>query len=382
MASKGLHLEKFGVRNFWFILEKGEPEKVRYRFLADRRAITKRLGVLTGRKQPDKEEREAYADFGWEYMDVYSAYAIYRSADPAATELETDPQVTALALRAVRRWEFQSIGLFFFAVAGLLVMNSMGMLWERVIEAPLYCVAAVLLIPWGLYLCVSDLRWSGRRLRILDRGESLDRTAAKQSVRYQIVRGITLCLVLLLILGQLGWTASALNLGQKSGNTVPYDGQTGFPTMDEIVPAQAREEGDFFAGVYTLDRNLLCKKAFLWWEDKKVESEYRRGEPGFYMDGPPGWYLVNSYDMRFDWLGRWVTDQIYRREFRKVPDLAPIPGLENLPLALYYFEYDRLNMLIQKDSQVLWIWIVCINTEGKQENREAWLTQFVTAFAA
>ena len=53
--------------------------------------------------EPDEAQVELCAQYRWEYVARHGQFYIYRSADPSARELNTDPKVQALALNAVKK---------------------------------------------------------------------------------------------------------------------------------------------------------------------------------------------------------------------------------------------------------------------------------------
>lgn len=98
MAEKGLVLSRDGFFFGFAAFEKTEPVKMRYRLEAAKRGSTTLNEYL-----PPEEARELYESMGWEYVAARGNFHIYRSADPEAPELHTDPRVQALTLDSVRR---------------------------------------------------------------------------------------------------------------------------------------------------------------------------------------------------------------------------------------------------------------------------------------
>lgn len=73
---------------FYACFEKGEPKAVRYRMEPKMRK---------GEDFPDIDRKEVYASLGWDYVTSNANFHIWCCEDPAAPELNTDPQVQAEA---------------------------------------------------------------------------------------------------------------------------------------------------------------------------------------------------------------------------------------------------------------------------------------------
>ena len=98
LAREGLLLKKDGLFAGVAVFERAVPQRVQYRL----EAAQKDTGLLGDGYEPDPEQVELCAQYGWEYVARRGEFYIYRSHDPAARELNTDPAVQALALKAVK----------------------------------------------------------------------------------------------------------------------------------------------------------------------------------------------------------------------------------------------------------------------------------------
>ncbi|MBO4676798.1 MAG: DUF2812 domain-containing protein [Oscillospiraceae bacterium] len=106
MAARGWKLEPddffFGIASFI----KTDPAPVRYRLEASPKKVSTWSddgGV------PDREAWELNTDCGWEYAGRRGQFFIYRTADQNAPELHTDPQVQALAVKAVEKRQLRNL---------------------------------------------------------------------------------------------------------------------------------------------------------------------------------------------------------------------------------------------------------------------------------
>lgn len=100
MARAGWLLAQDGIFLGVVAFERAQPQTLRYR-LAAAKEPTGLFSDSMG--YPDREEQDLSAQLGWQYVGTRGDFYIYRSADPAARELDTDPAVQALALEAVRK---------------------------------------------------------------------------------------------------------------------------------------------------------------------------------------------------------------------------------------------------------------------------------------
>ncbi len=94
MAMEGLHMTQDGLSVWKGVFEYGEPQNVAYRLEAVQD---------TSMSEPDPEQLELGEKYGWEYVASIKDFFVYRSTDPSAREMNTDPAVQALALSAVKK---------------------------------------------------------------------------------------------------------------------------------------------------------------------------------------------------------------------------------------------------------------------------------------
>lgn len=95
MASEGLHLEKETSFMGFLAFTRGEPLDVRYRLEPKQK--------LDDTEKPDHAAQVLYEEYGWEFVADYGIFYIYRALSPDARELNTDPQVQGVSMKAVNR---------------------------------------------------------------------------------------------------------------------------------------------------------------------------------------------------------------------------------------------------------------------------------------
>lgn len=119
-AARGLCLSPDGFWGGVAVFERCAPQAVRYRLEAVRRP-----GPV-GDEVPDGEAVALSEALGWRYVARRGEFFIYTTSDPGARELNTDPAVQALALKAVtrRRREMVVISFFWLMIYPLLRLGG------------------------------------------------------------------------------------------------------------------------------------------------------------------------------------------------------------------------------------------------------------------
>ena len=93
------HAFQYGFAYF----ETGTPRRIRYR-ITPARKVTQTIATPSSNPQPpDKETAEFHSQFGWEYTTYRGQFWIFRCEDPEAPEMNTDPQVQAIALKVAEK---------------------------------------------------------------------------------------------------------------------------------------------------------------------------------------------------------------------------------------------------------------------------------------
>lgn len=117
MARSGLILSQEGIFVGFFTFERGTPREIRYRLTP---ALKKQSAMDPNTGEPFHEEVDIYQAMGWQYMLRAGDFFIYATEDPSAEEINTDPEVQALALKVLAKrqrkdlfWSALLIGILF-----------------------------------------------------------------------------------------------------------------------------------------------------------------------------------------------------------------------------------------------------------------------------
>ena len=104
MAAKGYHLCEgyaFQAGQAYFLT--GEPKQIRYRMDAAKTVRQTLFGFNEEALPPEEEARAFHEEFSWKYVTFRGHFHIYACDDPAAPEMNTDPQIQAIALKQVTK---------------------------------------------------------------------------------------------------------------------------------------------------------------------------------------------------------------------------------------------------------------------------------------
>jgi len=241
LAKEGLYLKKEGFFLGIAAFEKAPIRPVRYRLEAAP-GSTSMWADNWG--DPSPEAVALNEEFGWEYVDKYGDFYIYRTFDLQARELNTDPAVQALTLKAVekrRRGSLTSLILWiiiypflFIRFCPTLVMVSMG---------SIFCLFTFLLV---LFLTVDSflhLRHFTRLRKTLLAGGSIHQ---KKDWRKQAMRKRTTALLTIIAcVVWLVWLLSLWSTDILETNTLPLSEYTGDPPFSTLVDLDSDEVTDY-----------------------------------------------------------------------------------------------------------------------------------------
>lgn len=311
MAQKGLHLD--GASGFFLGLAtftEGQPANVKYRL----EAIPKSKGFFDDNSAPDDAAVEMAEEMGWEYVCRLREFDIYRSDDPLAPELNTDPQLQAQSLKAVeKRMRSQVISVLFWWILYPL-LRSFG---------PVYTAVHVgsLLTLWGWGLLVGQLLlalyrvWFLARMRKgLLRGETPRRpkNLRKTGLRYRIGHSlhIVAAVALVLIVLVRGFSGT-LDRGETRQPLTDFPGDAPFPTIMDLTPEEADYEAQYFGfnddeNTFALWDALPVRHAIIWEENAKLT--FANGEHF------TGGLCVEYYEAKNQWLADRLAKTLFRRD--------------------------------------------------------------------
>ncbi len=196
MARCGWRLEQVGCFGCTAAFAAAAPQAVRYRLTSAMDADT--FGTEAWLR-PSEESRCLHAAYGWEYVAKRGPFYIYRTRDPAAREVDTDPHTQALVLRSLHRRARESLltlVLLFFLVYPLTLnwWEILRTLWQH---APAAFLLYLILFLWITGFSLARARHYRCLCRQLEAGQSLDHGIPwrPRARRYRLVSALHLGLL-------------------------------------------------------------------------------------------------------------------------------------------------------------------------------------------
>ncbi|MBR4991773.1 MAG: DUF2812 domain-containing protein [Clostridia bacterium] len=309
MAQKGLHLD--GPSGFFAGLgtfTEGEPAAVRYRL----EAVIKRPTIWDDREAPTDAALDLAEEFGWEYVCRWREFDIYRTADPLAPELNTDPTVQAQGIKAVEKRLRSAVHMAIYWSLLYPLLNMRG----TVLTLTIHCGLGLMLWITGLialHIGKSVYRaWFLSRIRkALQRGERPPRpedldVRRKRHILSKLLS--TLAWVGLLIVICIRWSGGTLDYGEARLPLADFEGTVPFATIAGFGPDNAVYKSETFPfggdwNTFARWQGPLVRDAIVWDENAILTLPDDNTISG-------GLY-VQYYDCRWEALARRIAKELY-----------------------------------------------------------------------
>ena len=319
MAEQGYILRDGGVFRGIAAFDSCEPEKVRYRLQPAQKGF-----VLYDNDGPDDDAVELNSAFGWKYVAKYGSFHIYRAEDTEVREMDTDPEVQAMAMNALHKSQgFNIIWMSIWIIVYLALIFTSQPFLSMVNRGSLISIALVLcvivFIVTGLVKAVSLYRL---RKKILDGDSMGSGTSWRKGARTYIVKVVVgiIAYVAMIVFGCM----FILNDGADR-NLMPlseYQGEVPFRTITDLVSCDDIQKVDNVDD----DVNTISKWSdILWPENYKV---YEYGDI-VYTDGNicHGGLVITYHEAKNEWL----ADKLYQAYLRR---------------AKHQSDYEKIDMKI------------------------------------
>ncbi len=351
LAGEGLLLAEDGIWGRTAAFTRGEPRRMKYRLEAAPRSPS--LWDENG-GNPDPEAVELGERYGWRYVARYGEFYIYRSADPSARELNTDPAVQALALAAVEK---RRRGAVFRIVAWwvlyLVLFARHGLFIGILSTGTGFALFEAFLLLW---VCGDDLAAAvslGRLRKRLQAGEGLasSKNWRRRSLRYNGIKlAQTVCILLFFGILLYRWGVSVLD--EDIISIQDYPAAPPFATMADF----AGEEGAGYRQTMTGARrgfnmvrewpDVLAPENLEWHEHAAITLS-----DGRVLDGG---YYVDYHETVSPWLARRVAEEYHRKDaWEKDYEPLDIPALEADFAVAYRGRIHFPTVVIQKGNKVV-----------------------------
>lgn len=277
-----------------------EPEKVRYRLQPAQKGF-----VLYDNDGPDDDEVELNSAFGWKYVAKYGSFHIYRADDIDAREMNTDPEVQAMAMNALHRGQrfnitWMSIWIILYLVLIFTSQPFLSMVNRGSLISIALVLCVIIFIVTGLVKAVSLYRL---RKKILD-GDSLGSgTNWKKGARIYTVKAAVgiIAYVAIIVFGCMFILSDGVD--RKQMPLSEYQGEVPFRTITDLASCSDIQKVDNVDD----DVNTISKWSdILWPENYKV---YEYGDVVYTDENICHGGLVITYH---EAKNEWLADELYQ----------------------------------------------------------------------
>lgn len=334
LSQEGLHLSTEGTTFGLLTFERAAPRRFRYR-----------LEAIGKSSRATNEFHGIAAEFGWEFVCEYSSFQIFRTEDPQARELNTDPTIQAATLK---RLGWQQVFNLLFAVIYLVLMSFLRRWdWFRFYYsavavgsiATILFILLLLFIPLSFAVNFYHLYRLRRKLRI---GLLNGQKSPGISGWLRIVPGIILCVCLVLQACSMATVAPVHDISE-------YPQDPPFVTLTDLANTKDTSEYstfmDDFYNKYTLFSRSVAPVNLEW----KENINFTRPDGSTYS----GHMILTYHETCGEWFAQGLADDYYEKErarSNEFQDLeAPNLGVDSIRV---YSGYN-LHVLIQHENIVV-----------------------------
>ena len=363
MAEQGYILRDGGVFRGIATFDRCEPEKVRYRLQPAQKGF-----VIYDNDGPSDDEVELNGAFGWKYVAKYGVFHIYRADDIDAREMDTDPEVQAMAMNSLHRSQrfniiWMSIWIIVYLVLIFTSQPFLSMVNRGSLISSALVLCVIIFIVTGLVKAVSLYRL---RKKILD-GDSLGSgTNWRKGARTYIVKAVvgTIAYVAMIVFGCMFILSDGADRNQMPLSE--YKGEVPFRTITDLVSCDDIQKVDNVDD----DVNTISKWTdILWPENYKV---YEYGDI-VYTDESicHGGLVITYHEAKNEWLADKLY-QAYLKRAKNQSDYEPIDltiaGLDDVDAY-----WDGSESVIMRKDEKLIVASFYMSGENRQEgDLEEW----------
>ncbi len=292
MAKEGLVLEPEGEAFGFFGFTPGRPQVLRYR-------LQPKPHGEQGDIVPAQEARELASQFGWEFVDDYRYFYIYRTTDPTAREMDTDYAVQATALKVVRKGISTNLFSQLFTLLAILYMqDNLGPIRFFVSVHPIITVSLVL---FPVFLLASLLR-KALYIRALERKLKAHTPLAHDTPWQPKALWHRLCR-----LGSVGMTVAVIVsfctflLSLQKQPLTQYPGDAPFVTLEDMAETyEPQELFDYYGSYEAISSPLAQVVSWREYADITLDGQAYSGAI----------LLVNYCDTASPWLAEQLSREL------------------------------------------------------------------------
>ena len=350
LAQEGLFLARDGFFCGLATFERGEPRFAKYRLEAAQKSTS--MWAEDG-GEPDPEQVELSQRYAWEYIAKRGDFYIYRSFEPGARELNTDPAVQALALDAVKKRRIREILQLLIWITLYAACALHGLLLIVIEVRTWFFLLTAGFVLWAVADSAAAFVHLGRLQKKLKSGLPLDtdKDWKKRTLRYcgknilQIAIGIALVCIFLH-----NWSVSVLD-----EDKVPlgeYTGELPFATMADFAGEEDADYRRTMTGMgsgfnYVREwSDWLAPRCIKYAEHARITlSDGRVLDGGLYID----YYETLSHSLAKTLAKEWLSVDRSEKNF----ELMETPELGADYAEAYYNNIHFPTVILQKGTVVV-----------------------------
>lgn len=298
-------LQEGGVFRGIAVFDRCESRKVRFRLQPAQTGF-----VIADNNGPNEDEVELNDAFGWKYVAKYGAFHIYRADDTDAREMDTDPEVQAMAMSALHKSQcfniiWMSIWIIVYLALILTSQPFLSMVNRGSLISIVLVLSVILFIVTGLVKAVSLYRLRKKILDGEDLGSGINWKKGARIYTLKVIVGI-IAYVAMIVFGCMFILSDCSNRNRIS--PAKYQGDVPFRTIADLASCDDIQKIDNVDD----DVNTISEWSdILWTENYKV---YEYGDI-VYTDGNTchGGLVLTYHEAKNEWL----ADKLYQAYLRR-----------------------------------------------------------------
>ena len=362
LAMEGLLLERDSIFCGFWSFEKTAPRKAQYRL----EVIQAKF--LEDTDCPGEEMVETAEAMGWEYVTRYGQFYIYRSFDPQARPLHTDPAVQALTVKWLSRrcWTDLLLDMVYVAVIFFLRRSSIGLIFrDTATFGFVYALCFLGLFAGFLLRPATHVYYLRRAIRQLKAMGSLEsKRPWKKGAVYWLAGRILPALFLTGVLTGLG---VGLIQATDQRPVAEYTGDAPFVSIQALYP-----EGEITSRTDMGDYNT-----FTQWNTALSENLQWTESGNITIDGKNYHFILrlHIHETAGELLAKGVFLDYYHEDAHRYHgkrfETEEVPPLDVDALKIYS-SYDIRYILLRQGSTVIHATVTV--SQGQESNRwQDWL---------
>ena len=352
LAREGLMLEPGGFFAGFAGFRRTQPQTVKYRLEAAQKSTS--FWSDDG-GEPEPEQVALCAQYQWEYVAKRGEFYIYRSSDPSARELNTDPKVQALALNAVKkRLRGNFFSLLVWTVLYPLLFLRAGLFTTILGLGSWRFLLLAALVLWQIADSAAALRSLSRFQKKLRQGLYPAHTKDWKSgaLRYHLKNALQgLLSVVLLVVLLCSWSRSIMDTGKVPLHE--FSGSLPFASMRDLAAWDEEAVSDYTETMSGGSFNSISEGSD-WlaprWISYHEAADITRAD-GTHLSG--GLY-VDYFEAASPWLAERLMQERYRYDRRQAQFLPlDAPALNADAVLAYESTLHFPTVLIRRGNVFL-----------------------------